>query len=55
VTLTDGSACQIVTVTHYRRGWQKRRCYRVEETGGLVRLSKGTLVGSKLLSSAKGG
>ncbi len=55
MTLTDGSACQIVTVTHYRRGWQKRRCYRVEETGGLVRLSKGTLVGSKLLSSAKGG
>jgi len=54
VTLTDGSTCQIVTVTHYRRGRQKRRCYRIEETGGLVRLSKATLAGSKLLSSAKG-
>jgi phosphoribosyl 1,2-cyclic phosphodiesterase len=54
VTLTDGSTCQIVTATHYRRGRQKRRCYRIEETGGLVRLSKASLVGSELLSSAKG-
>ena len=54
VTLTDGSTCQIVTATHYRRGRQKRRCYRIEETGGLVRLSKATLAGSELLSSAKG-
>ncbi|QIE48132.1 hypothetical protein G5B38_21245 (plasmid) [Pseudohalocynthiibacter aestuariivivens] len=54
VTLTDGSTCQIVTATHYRRGQQKRRCYRIEETGGLVRLSKASLVGSELLSSAKG-
>ncbi|UOA17082.1 DUF6927 domain-containing protein [Sulfitobacter dubius] len=54
VTLTDGSACQIVTATHYRRGRQKRRCYRIEETGGLVRLSKASLTGSELLSSAKG-
>ena len=54
VTLTDGSTCQIVTATHYRRGRQKRRCYRTEETGGLVRLSKGSLAGSELLSSAKG-
>jgi phosphoribosyl 1,2-cyclic phosphodiesterase len=54
VTLTDGSACQIVTLTHYRRGRQKRRCYRIDETGGLARLSKATLAGSKLLSSAKG-
>lgn len=52
VTLTDGSSCQIVTATHYRRGGQKRRCYRIEETGGLVRLSKGSLAGSELLSSA---
>ena len=54
VTLTDGSTCQIVTATHYRRGRQKRRCYRIEETGGLVRLSKATLAGSELLSSVKG-
>ena len=54
VTLTDGSTCQIVTATHYRRGRQKRRCYRIEETGGLVRLSKASLAGSELLSSAKG-
>ncbi|MBD3625423.1 MAG: hypothetical protein HUJ24_08615 [Rhodobacteraceae bacterium] len=53
VTLTDGSTCQIVTATHYRRGAQKRRCYRIEETGGLVRLSKGSLAGSELLNSAK--
>lgn len=54
VTLTDGSSCQIVTVTHYRRGAQKRRCYRIEETGGLVRLSKETLAGSERIASAKG-
>ncbi|MDV4169558.1 DUF6927 domain-containing protein [Rhodovulum sp. FJ3] len=54
VTLTDGSTCQIVTATHYRRGRQKRRCYRIEKTGGLVRLSKTSLAGSELLSSAKG-
>ena len=54
VTLTDGSTCQIVTATHYRRGGQKRRCYRIEETGGLVRLSKASLAGSERLSSAKG-
>lgn len=54
VTLTDGSTCQIVTATHYRRGRQKRRCYRIAETGGLVRLSKGSLAGSELLNSAKG-
>ena len=54
VTLSDGSTCQTVTVTHYRRGRQKRRCYRIEETGGLVRLSKATLAGSELLGSAKG-
>lgn len=54
VSLSDGSTCQIVTATHYRRGRQKRRCYRIEETGGLVRLSKATLAGSELLSSAKG-
>ena len=54
VTLTDGSTCQIVTATHYRRGRQKRRCYRIEETDGLVRLSKASLAGSELLSSAKG-
>ncbi len=54
VTLTDGSTCQMVTATHYKRGRQKRRCYRIEETGGLVRLSKATLAGSELLSSAKG-
>ncbi|MEY8828796.1 hypothetical protein AB9K34_10330 [Sedimentitalea sp. XS_ASV28] len=55
MTLTDGSTCQIVTATHYRRGRQKRRCYRIEETAGLVRLSKDTLAGSELVSSAKGG
>lgn len=54
VTLTDGSTCQIVTATHYRRGQQKRRCYRIAETGGLVRLSKASLAGSELLTSAKG-
>ena len=54
VTLSDGSTCQIVTVTHYRRGRSRRRCYRIEETGGLVRLSKASLTGSVLLSSAKG-
>lgn len=51
---TDGSTCQIVTATHYRRGRQKRRCYLIEETGGLVRLSRASLAGSELLSSAKG-
>ena len=50
VTLSDGSTCQIVTATHYRRGRQKRRCYRIAETGGLVRLSKASLVGSTLIS-----
>ncbi|MGB5865305.1 MAG: hypothetical protein WBG95_13510 [Sulfitobacter sp.] len=50
VTLNDGSTCQIVTATHYRRGRQKRRCYRIEETGSLVRLSKASLAGSKLIS-----
>ena len=54
ITLTDGSTCQIVTATHYQRGRQKRRCYRIEETGGLVRLSKASLAGSELLGSAKG-
>jgi len=54
VTLSDGSTCQIVTATHYRRGRQKRRCYRVAETGGLVRLSKASLTRSELISSAKG-
>ncbi|WP_289084301.1 hypothetical protein [uncultured Sulfitobacter sp.] len=54
VTLTDGSICQIVTATHYWRGQQKRRCYRIEETGGLVRLSKASLAGSELLSPTKG-
>ena len=49
VTLSDGSTCQIVTATHYRRGHQKRRCYRIEETGSLVRLSKASLAGSKLI------
>ena len=51
VTLSDGSTCQIVTATHYRRGRQKRRCYRIEETGSLVRLSKASLAGSTLISS----
>ena len=50
VTLSDGSTCQIVTATHYRRGRQKRRCYRIEETGSLVRLSKASLAGSTLIS-----
>jgi len=54
VTLTDGSTCQIVTATNYQRGRQKRRCYHIEETGGLVRLSKAYLAGSELLCSAKG-
>ena len=54
VTLTDGSTCQILTATHYRREGKKRRCYRIEETGGLVRLSKASLAGSELLGSAKG-
>ncbi len=55
VSLTDGSSCEVVTVTHYRRGRQKRRCYRNVETGVLVRLSRQTLAGSKLISSAKAG
>ncbi len=50
VTLSDGSTCQVVTATHYRRGRQKRRCYRIEETGSLVRLSKASLAGSTLIS-----
>jgi len=54
VTLSDGSICQIVTATHYRRGRQKRRCYRIEETGSLVRLSKGSLAGSTFIGSEKG-
>ncbi len=53
VTLTDGSTCQIVTATYYKRRGQRRRCYRIEDTGGLVRLSKATLKGSERLSSAK--
>ena len=55
VTLNDGRSCQSVTVTHYKRGRQKRCCYRIEETGGLVRLSKASLVGSELMVNAKGG
>jgi len=54
VTLSDGSTCQIVTATHYRRGRQQRRCYRIEETGSLVRLSKASLAGSELISREKG-
>lgn len=54
VTLSDGSTFQVVTVTHYRRGRQKRRCYRIEDTGALVRLSKTSLAGSELLGSDKG-
>jgi hypothetical protein len=50
VTLSDGSTCQIVTATHYQRGRQKRRCYRTEETGSLVRLSKASLAGSEIIS-----
>jgi hypothetical protein len=50
ITLSDGSTCQIVTATHYKRGRQKRRCYRIEETRSLVRLSKASLAGSKLIS-----
>ena len=50
VTLSDGTTCQVVTATHYRRRRQKRRCYRIEETGSLVRLSKASLAGSKLIS-----
>ena len=53
VTLTDGSTCQIVTATHYLRRGKQRRCYRIEETGGLVRLSKASLAGSELLESAQ--
>ena len=53
VSLTDGSTCQIVTATHYKRSGQQRRCYRIEETGGLVRLSKASLAGSELLESAQ--
>ena len=37
-----------------RRVRQNRRCYRIEDTGGLVRLSKASLAGSELFSSAKG-
>lgn len=51
VTLSDGSTCQIVTATHYKRGRQNRRCYRIEGTGSLVRLSKASLAGSELISS----
>ena len=51
VSLTDGSTCQIVTATHYISHGQKRRCYRIEETRGLVRLSKASLAGSKLITS----
>ncbi len=50
VTLSDGSTCQFVTATHYRRGRQKRRCNRIEGTGSLVRLSKASLAGSTLIS-----
>jgi hypothetical protein len=50
VTLSDGSTCQIVTATHFRRGRQKRRCYRTLETCSLVRLSKASLAGSTLIS-----
>ncbi|WP_299628569.1 hypothetical protein [uncultured Tateyamaria sp.] len=53
VTFNDGSTCQIVTATYYRRGRQKRRCYRIEETGDLIRLSKASLAGSTLLSTSK--
>lgn len=53
VELTDGSKCQVVTATHYMRGGKRRRCYKIAETGGLTRLSKGTLAGSELISSGK--
>lgn len=41
---------QIVTATHYKRGRQKRRCYRIEDTGSLLRLSRASLSGSELIS-----
>ena len=53
VTLSDGSTCKIVTATQYMRGRSRRRCYRIEETGSLVRLSKASMLGSELIGSEK--
>lgn len=51
VKLTDGSSCQIVTVASYPTGGSRKRCYRIKETDQLVRLSKGCLLGSELIST----
>ncbi len=52
VTLTDGSTCQIVQASHYMRGRRQMRCYRVVDSGVLVRLSKASLMGSELVEAA---
>lgn len=52
VELTDGTTCQIIEATTYPSRGRQMRCYRVVETGKLVRLSKGTLLGSKLIAPA---
>lgn len=52
VKLIDGTSCQIVTVATYTRRKRQMRCYRVKETGTLVRLNKQYLIGSELVRSA---
>ncbi|WP_121068271.1 DUF6927 domain-containing protein [Chachezhania antarctica] len=44
VTLTDGSTCQIVTATHYRRGRQKRRLVNLGDKMGHLPAQKGAKV-----------
>lgn len=52
VTLSGGETCQDVTATHYLRRGRKRRCYRVNGSGTLARLSRETLQGSTLIKPA---
>lgn len=52
VQLTDGTSCQEIEATTYRSGARNMRCYRISETGNLVRLSKGSLIGSELVTPA---
>lgn len=52
VELMDGTFCQNVEATHYRRRGRRMRCYRIIETGNLVRLSRDSFVGSELIAPA---
>ncbi|TRD17306.1 DUF6927 domain-containing protein [Palleronia caenipelagi] len=49
--LDDGTEFQIVTATRYRSGRRMQTGYRIKDTGGLVRLPRGCLEGSSLVTT----